>query len=264
MAILALLAMAGGIASDYTNGTFWSRHSVLASLVASLIVVMLSVAVVNEAIERRRRQRWSILAQFIMFELVRNARMIWSGVLEVSGLLPPPERQRDPVATGAEIVRDTSRLTAAITDVLGDDDRRQRLHDEVAFLAEHSDEVLGRWASVMLNAAVYAEIIDRHVELAGDIAWIGSILDSSRPPSDPRRQKRARSNPAVQIHADDDDNWLAARMVVVTQLAERLDQGTLEIALRIVPVQWWQDRLSGSASGPDGGDPAPRRWRRPA
>jgi len=46
------------------------------------------------------------------------------------------------------------------------------MHAEIAFLAEHADEVLGRWAAVMLNAEVYAEVIDRHVELAGAITWI--------------------------------------------------------------------------------------------
>ena len=43
-----------------------------------------------------------------------------------------------------------------------------------------SDELLGRWAGVMLNADVYAEIIDRHVELVGDLAWLGTLLRSSR------------------------------------------------------------------------------------
>ena len=52
----------------------------LAGLVASVIVVMLSVAVINEVLERSRRRRWSTLAQYVMFELVRNARMIWLGV----------------------------------------------------------------------------------------------------------------------------------------------------------------------------------------
>jgi hypothetical protein len=30
---------------------------------------------------------------------------------------------------------------------------------------------------------------------------------------------------------------------VMTQLAEALDRGTLEVALRVVPVQWWEARL---------------------
>jgi hypothetical protein len=208
-----------------------------------VIVVTVSVAVVNEVLALRGRQRWRILAQYVMFELVRNARMIWLGVLETAELVPTEPIDQESVNSAAEVVRDTARLTAAVRDVLSDDDRRHRLHAEMAFLAEHSDQVLGRWAGVMLNAAAYAEVIDRHVELAGDIAWLGSLLDSENPPEDARRRKRARSSPALQIEPDRDVGWLADRIVVITQLAESLDRGTVALALRIVPVEWWQERL---------------------
>ena len=243
LAVLALAALTAGVVSDATAENFWVRHALLAGLVASAIVVMLSVAVVNEVLERRGRQRWSVLAQYVMIELVRNARMVWMGVLDASGLLSSSDDPKEDVDADAEIVRDTPRLTAALRAALDDDDRRARLHNEIAFLAEHSDDVLGRWAGVMLNAEVYAEIVDRHVELAGDIAWIGSLLDSSDPPQEGRRQRRARSSPATQIQADRDSGWLADRIVVISQLAESLDRGTLEIALRIVPVEWWEGRL---------------------
>jgi hypothetical protein len=95
----------------------------------------------------------------------------------------------------------------------------------------------------MLNSEAYAEILDRHVELAGDIAWIANLFDSSYPSPDARRQRRARSSPAIQIQPELSGEWLADRIVVVTQLAEKLDRGTLELALRIVPVEWWQARL---------------------
>jgi hypothetical protein len=243
LAIFALVALAAGIISDSTAEDFWARHALLAGLVASVIVVMLSVAVVNEVLERRGRQRWAVLAQYVMIELVRNARMIWMGVLDVTNLPASSENQQEDVEASAEIVRDAPRLTAALRATLDDDVRRRQLHSEIAFLAEHSDEVLGRWAGVMLNAEVYAEIIDRHVELAGDIAWIGSLLDSADPPREVRRLRRARSSPTTQIRSRLDSGWLADRIVVITQLAESLDRGTLEIALRIVPVEWWEARL---------------------
>jgi hypothetical protein len=127
------------------------------------------------------------------------------------------------------------------------------LQSEIAFLAEHADEVVGRWASVRLGATVYAEVIDRHVELAGDIAWIGGMLDSVYPPSDTRRQRRARSSPAVQIEPGLGSEWLASRLVVITQLAEELDRGTLDLALRIVPVEWWEARFGTTvADDPSG------------
>jgi hypothetical protein len=243
MAILAVLVLVAGVVSDFTNEDFWLRHPLLAGLASSVLVVMLSAEVVNEVVDRRRRQRWSILAQYVMFELVRNARMIWLGVLDVAGLLPTDATQRDSLEASAQVVRDTTRLTAAVRSILGDDASHARLHDEIAFFAEHSDEVLGRWAAVMLNAEVYAEIIDRHVELAGDITWISAVLDTSHPPDDLRRQRRARSSAAILLENDPSDEWLADRIVVITQLAEALDQGTLDVALRIVPVEWWQERL---------------------
>jgi len=48
-----------------------------------VIVALLSVALVSEAVERRRRRRWRVLAQYVMLELVRNARLVWTVVTEL-------------------------------------------------------------------------------------------------------------------------------------------------------------------------------------
>jgi hypothetical protein len=100
----------------------------------------------------------------------------------------------------------------------------------------------------MLNVELYAEMIDRHVELAGDVSWIGAVLDNEYPPDDARRRRKARSSPAVQIAVEPGSKWLADRIVIITQLAETLDKGTLDIALQIVPVEWWKERLGASPS----------------
>ena len=246
LAIVALLALVGGIVSDVAGGSFWARHALLAGLAASVIVVMLSVAVINELVERRRRQRWSILAQFVMLELVRNARLIWTGVLAQVGLLPPDAARPDSVDVNGQIARDTSRLTAAVRKAIADDALRRGLHEEIALLAGHTDELLGRWAAVMLNADVYAEVIDRHVELASDISWLLGLLDNADPPEDHRRHRRAASSPAVQIEGQIEGDELAKRIVVITQLAEELDRSTLDLALRLVPVEWWEARLGAT------------------
>jgi hypothetical protein len=243
IAALAVLALAGGVFSDALVGRFWGGHALLAGLASSLIVVMLSVAVVNEVVERRRRRRWSVLAQYVMLELVRNARLIWTGVMELTGLMPSDASQAVSIDAGARVVQDTPRLLAAIRELVADGERRRLLHEEIAHSVNHSDEVLGRWAAVMLNADAYAEVIDRHVELASDVAWLGSLLDHFEPTEDLARRRKARSSLAVQVEGANDGDWLADRLVVITQLAERLDRGTLEVALRIVPVQWWEARL---------------------
>ena len=243
LAVVALLALAGGIALDFTEEKFWGRHALLAGLVSSVIVVMLSLAVVNEVLDRRRRERWSILAQFVMLELVRNARVIWLGLLSEIGLLAPGAMRPGSIDANRAVVRDSSRVVAAVRKVLADDAGRHRLQDEIAILTDHTDEVISRWAAIMLNTDAYAEVIDRHVELAGDMGWLSGLLDSTDPPADHRRRRRAASSPAVQVEGDVTDEDLANRIVVIAQLAERLDRTTLEFALRLVPLAWWQTRL---------------------
>jgi hypothetical protein len=240
---VALLALAAAIASEQFAERLWVRRPLLAGLVSSAIVVMLSVAIVNEALEIRRRRRWSVLAQYVMLELVRDARMVWTAMVELAGLMPA-EHPPAAVDAAARVVHDTPRLSKAIHGLIADTDRRQALRDRVARLVVHNDEVLGRWAAVMLSADAYAEVVDRHVELAGSLAWLGSLLDQSEPSDgDELRWHRARSNPAVQIAGDMPDELLARRLVAITQLAEQLDTGTLDLAVKIVPVAWWEARL---------------------
>jgi hypothetical protein len=247
-AVLALLALAAAIASEQFAEHLWVHHPLLAGLASSAIVVMLSVAVVNEALEIRGRRRWRVLAQYVMLELVRDARMVWTTVVELVGLMPADASPSAAIDAAALLVRDTPSLTKAVHGLLIDADRRRALRDQVARVVVHNDEVLGRWAAVMLSADAYAEVVDRHVELASGLAWLGSLLDQSRPSDeDQLRWHRARSNPAVQITGDMDDGRLAQRIVAITQLAEQLDRGTLDLAVKIVPVAWWEARLGTTA-----------------
>src|SRR5271155_5807930 len=247
-AALALLALAAAIASEQFAEHLWVRHPLLAGLVSSAIVVMLSVAVVNEALEIRGRRRWSVLAQYVMLELIRDARMVWTGLVVLAGLMADDANSSAAIDAAARVVRDAPRLTKAVQGLLADTDRRRVLRDQVARLVVHNDEVLGRWAAVMLSADAYAEVVDRHVELAESLAWLGSLLDQSEPGNgDELRWNRSRSNPAVQITGDMDDDRLAQRIVAIAQLAEQLDRGTLELAVKIVPVAWWEARLGTTA-----------------
>jgi hypothetical protein len=253
LAALALLALVGGIVSDALAGSFWSDHPLLAGLVASVIVVMLTVALVNEVIERRSRQRWRVLAQYVMLQLVRDARLVWTGFAELAGLMPVGRGATGsdvPAAAasidaGSRAVRDTARLTDALSELLADPHTRQRLYDRVAFFLRHNDEVLGRWAAVMLSADPYAEVIDRHVELAGDLAWLGSVLGLELSDHDERTGARP-SHPAALLTGPLDNDQLAQRMAAIVQLAEQLDRGTLALALRIVPFDWWAEQLGAS------------------
>ena len=259
LAVAALLALLAGILSDALGRDFWTRHPLVANLTASLIVVILSVALVNEAVERRRRRRWRVLAQYVMLELVRHARMVWTGVIELTGLLPSDALTAASIDAGGRAVRDRSRLTEAIRNVVADIDRRQLLHAGLNRSVTFSNEVLGRWTDVMLNTDAYAQLVDRHVALASDVAWLGSILDQFEPiEKDCSRRRITRSSPAIQVQGALDDSQLTNRVVSITQLAEELDRGTLDLALRIVPVDWWQAHHGWTAPLGSVGQAAPR------
>jgi hypothetical protein len=174
---LSLLFLFGAIAWGLANDAFWSRHALFTSLVASLIVVAVTAAVLNEVLERRQRERWSVLAQYALLDFVRTARLVWTGLIELAGLVPDGELGDEMLAAGFEAVRDTPRLAAATHEMLASADHREQLHRLIAGLQGHGEEVLGRWADVMVNSGTYAEIVDRHVELYSRLYWWGSVLD---------------------------------------------------------------------------------------
>jgi hypothetical protein len=242
---LSLLVLFGAIAWDLANDGFWSRHALFTSLVASSIVVAVTAAVFNEVLERRQRERWSVLAQYALFDLVRAARLVWSSLLELAGLVPDGELGDEALAAGFDAVRDTPRLATAMDDMLASADRREQLHRQIAGLLGDGQEVLGRWADVMVSSGTYAEIVDRHVELYSRLYWWGSVLDESDPLEEHlSRPTLSRISPATQASVGPiDDEWLRDNLVAIAQLAESLDRRSFEVALRIVPPDWWVARL---------------------
>jgi hypothetical protein len=241
---LSVLVLFGAIAWDLANDGFWSRHALFTSLVAGSIVVAVTAAVLNEVLERRQRERWSVLAQYALFDLVRAARLVWSGLLEVAGLVPDGELGDGALAAGSEALRDTPRLAAAMDEVLASPDRREQLQRLIGGLLGQGQEVLGRWADVMVNSGMYAEIVDRHVELYSRLYWWGGVLDESDPLEEHlSRPRLSRVGPATQTVGPVEDEWLRENLVAIAQLAESLDRGSFELAMRIVPVDWWVAQL---------------------
>jgi len=241
---LSLLVLFGAIAWDIADDRFWSRHALFASLVASLIVVAVTAAVLNEVLERRQRERWAILAQYALLDFVRTARLVWTGLLELAGLVPDGELGDAALAAGSEAVGDTPRLAAEIDEMLVSGDRREQLHRLIVELQRHGQEVLARWADVMVNSGTYAEIVDRHVELYSRLYWWGSVLDESEPLEEHlNRPRLSRISPATQASGPVEDEWLRDNLVAIAQLAESLDQRSFELAMRIVPLDWWVAQL---------------------
>jgi hypothetical protein len=248
---LSLIVLSGAIAWDLADDGFWSRHALFTSLVASSIVVAVTAAVFNEVLERRQRERWSVLAQYALFDLVRTARLVWSGLLELAGLVPDGELGDAALAAGSEAVHDTPRLAAAIDELLASAEHREQLHRLIVELLGHGQEVLGRWADVMVNSGTYAEVVDRHVELYSRLYWWGGVLDESEPLEEHLgRPRLSRVGPATQTVGSVEDEWLRVNLVAIAQLAESLDRGSFELALKIVPIEWWVSQLPDRPSTP--------------
>ena len=242
--LLSVLVLAGAIAWDLADDRFWSRHALFTSIVGSMLVVAVTAAVLNEVLDRRQRERWSVLAQYALFDLVRTARHVWTGLLELAGLAPDGEVGDGALADGSEAVRDTPRVAAAVDEMLASAERREQLHRLVAELLGLGQEVLGRWADVMVNSRLYAEIVDRHVELYTRLYWWGSVLDESEPLEEQLgRPRLSRVSPATQASGPVEDAWLRDNLVAIAQLAEALDRGSFDLAMEIVPVDWWIARL---------------------
>jgi hypothetical protein len=241
---VSVLVLCGAIVWDLVDDGFWSRHALFTGLLSSLIVVGVTVAVLNEAIERRQRERWSVLAQYALFDFVRTARLVWTGLLELAGLVPDGELGDEALAVGSEALHDTPRLAAAMDEMLASGERREQLHRLITALLDHGQEVLGRWADVMVNSGTYAEIVDRHVELYSRLYWWGSVLDESEPLAEHQSRPRlSRVSPATQAVGPVEDEWLRDNLVAIAQLAEALDRSSFELAMRIVPLDWWTEQL---------------------
>ena len=249
---LSLLVLAAAIAWDLANDGFWARHTLFAGLIASSIVVVVTAAVVNEVLERRQRERWSLLAQYALFEFVHAARLVWGGLLELAGLAPDGQVGDAALTAGSQAVVDP-RLGPAIDKLLADAESREQLHRLIVVLLGHGQEVLGRWAAVMVNSGAYAEILDRHVELYSRLYWWGSVLDESEPLEEQLgRPRLSLISPATQTSGPVEDEWLRDNLVAIVQLAESLDRGSFELAMRIVPVDWWSSQLPDRPAAPAG------------
>jgi hypothetical protein len=244
-----VLVLAAG-ASDFVFGSFWERHALLTSLVASILVLAVTVIVVNEVIDRRDQRRWNLLAQSVLFALIQAARATWTGMVEVLRLAEVRVGSVESLLETAGLARDSARVSEAVDELLADVERRAQLQRVATALSNHASDVIAKWAPVMVSARSYAMVLDRHVELAGRLEWLSNVLTYNEPLDGQSRRDRtlARSSVAAE-HAEElgTDEWLHEMIVSVITLATELDYQSREDAFSLVPMSWWTERTAGLA-----------------
>lgn len=249
-AAIGLALLVAATVSDFVVGSFWERHTLLTSMLANVLVVAITLAVVNEFVERRDRRRWNLLAQAVLFALTQSARATWSGLVEVLRLGEVRSGAVEPLLEGAAVARDTERVSEAIRELLADEERRAVLQRVTVTQADYASDVIAKWAPVMVNSGPYAEVLNRHVELAGRLEWLSSVLTHNEPPEGQSGRERVlvASNVASE-HAEEfgDDEWLHDQLLAVINLATELDYRSRELAYSIVPLSWWTTRTAGLA-----------------
>jgi hypothetical protein len=250
---VALIALAA--ASDFVVGSFWLGHAMLTSLIASLVVLVVTVAVLNEWLARRDRRRWSVLAQYVLFQLVQAARATWTSLVELMDQQAIDAVSSDEMRALADRALDTGAVSVSTRAILADDERRHKLQRVVAALAEHSKGVVVSWASVMVGAGPYTDIFDRYVELQARLDWLSDLIAPHEQPTR-RDALLARSSVAAE-HAGvlASDEWLHDQIVATIQTAVRLDFDSRELGFTLVPMEWWRDRtqveLGEMSASPD-------------
>jgi hypothetical protein len=248
--VLGGMLIAAALISDFLTGSFWQRHALLTSVLANLLVVGVTVILINEVIERRDRKRWSLLAQHVLFSLTQTARATWTGLLEVLAVGEVDSGAEESLREAAEVARDNERLSTATRGLLADEQRRAALQRLCLGLSEHASRVIADWAPVMVGARAYAAILDRHVELAGRLEWLSSVLAHNEPPAGQSRRDRTltRSNVATEKAEElGTDDWLHDQVLALIALATELDYESREHAFSIASVSWWAERTQGLA-----------------
>jgi hypothetical protein len=246
-AAVGLLLAAGAIASDFVVASFWARHTLVTSLLANALVVLITVVVLNEVLERRDRRRWSLLAQSALFGLTQSARATWTTLVEVLEVGEIHSGDVDSLREDARLALDAPAVSDAVRRLIARDGGRAQVQRLTQALNEHYAEVISNWAPVMIGARPYAELLDRHVELAGRLEWVSGVLTQNEPADDQSLRERtlARSSVAAE-HASalGDDEWLHDTLVSVVNLAIHLDRESRGQALAIASQEWWTERTA--------------------
>ncbi|GAC1437995.1 MAG: hypothetical protein NVSMB51_13160 [Solirubrobacteraceae bacterium] len=248
VALLALAGIAAGAVSDVSGSAFWNRHAMLTSLLASTLVALFTVIAVGEALARRDRRRWGLLAQNVLFALMQSARATWTGMLQLLELAAVDPQDEGSRQEGLRMAEDRASVATACERMLADPARREHLQRMTGALSDHGGEVIARWAPVMVGAGTYAEVLDSHVELHSRLAWLTSMLQHNEPVDEPDLHATHMTRSSIAAESQVDDAGVRDLIVAIIAVAVELDEQARSFAFNLVPSDWWLQRTEGLTS----------------
>ena len=246
-AAAGVLVLAGLIASDFET-RFWDHHAMTSSILASLVVVLVTVAVINEALARRDSARWRIFAQNALLELAAGTRFTWVGLGELLEVDDTASRRTVEVRSFICSAAGTERVAALVDEHMPDGEWRHQLARLVEKLLDESRDALAAWGPAMLGARPYTAIIERHVELYARVQLLRYMIDDPEDAeldelqdSAARARRLGASRRAVlsgQSPADL-ERTLRTTLIVIIRRAAELEIDTRALARALVPLEWW-------------------------
>jgi hypothetical protein len=246
-AITGVLVLAGLVVSDFET-SFWDRHEMTSSILASLVVVGITVAVINEVLERRESARWRVFAQNALLELAATARFTWVGLGELLEVDETASRRTIEVRNFICSPAGTDRVATLVDEHMPDSEWRHRLTQLVERLLNDGRDSLAAWGPVMLGARPYTALIERHVELYGRVQLLRYMiddpddaeLDDLEDPAARARRLSATRRAVVQGQSKADlDNTMRTTLIIVIRRAAELEIDTRALARALVPLEWW-------------------------
>jgi hypothetical protein len=217
LSVLALILIS---ISDFTWTEFWDTNAMATSIVADVLVLVVGVAVVNEFIAARSRNRWRLVAEYGLVELARSARRVWIGLAELLGVGSRAEVTRDELR---DTVRDHSasgELHRLAEEVVASPERRGELRDLVSDLVFDARAALTSWAAVLVESA-NSQPLARFAEMQALLARLDLVLSLQA------EGKRPSAGETT------DPEWIARRVVTILEVGSELAPSLFSSAQQI-------------------------------
>jgi hypothetical protein len=210
-AALSVVALVLFTVSDFFLTEFWDENAMFTSVVADVLVLIVGVAVLNEFLAARSRQRWRLLADYAMAELSSSCRLVWVRLAEAIGLGRREELTSDAfrelVRSPAEEERSVERAAAMFAETA---ESRGDLHQEISTLVRSTRSTLTSWAAVLVETP-YSRALSRYVEMQAQLSELELVLweeaEGKRP------SYSGTGNP----------EWIAARISSLIELGAELE-----------------------------------------